>query len=117
METTIAAGSAIQTEREGRPDRARGPKVFDVRCTITIEQSPEHFHAHLDLPDDVIMEPGDKVKVHGAPIAIPFGGRDVIERTATITRAGAFKRALIKAAAYFDMAELYEVSFNAGRIK
>ena len=116
MDTTVAAGSAISTDGAST-DPARALRVFDVACTITVEQSPEHFHAHVDLPEDVLMEPGDKVQIHGAPISIPFGTRKVFERTATITRAGPIKRALIKAAAYFDFAELYEVSFNAGRIK
>lgn len=92
-------------------------QVFDVPCTITVEQSPEHFHAHVDLPDGIEMEPGDKVRVHGDPISIPFGSKEVFYRTATVTRAGSVKRALVRLAAYFDLAELYEVSFNAGRIK
>lgn len=92
-------------------------RVFDAPCTITVEQSTEHFHAHVELPETVQIEPGDKVRVHGAPISIPFGSREVFERTATVTRAGPIKRALTKFAAYFDLAELYEVSFNAGRIK
>ena len=90
---------------------------FDTPCTITVEQSSEHFHAHVELADEVAMEPGDKVRVHGAPIQIPFGTRQVFERRATVTRASPLMRALTKAAAYFDLAELYEVSFNAGRIK
>ncbi|MEE4153802.1 MAG: hypothetical protein V2I27_06555 [Erythrobacter sp.] len=105
MSQTIAQGSAISARR------------FETPCTITVEQSSEHFHAHVDLPDAVVMQPGDKVRVHGEPISIPFGSRAVFERTATVTRAGPFKRLLVKAAAYFDLAELYEVSFNAGRIK
>ncbi|MEL6486106.1 MAG: hypothetical protein AAFQ13_03040 [Pseudomonadota bacterium] len=111
MEHSIAAGSAIKT------NEPRTARVFEVGCTITIEQSPEHFHAHVDLPDDVVMEPGDKVRVHGDPISIPFGSREVFHRTATVTRAGPVMRALTRLAAYFDLAELYEVSFNAGRIK
>lgn len=120
METTIAQSDGIRSaiKAKGAHDsNDQAQRFFDVPCTITIEQSPEHFHAHVDLPDDIVMEAGDKVRVHGAPISIPFGSRDVVERTATITRAGPMKRALIKAAAYFDFAELYEVSFNAGRIK
>jgi len=111
METTIAPGSAIATKR------APLARVFETPCTITVEQSPEHFHAHVDLPEEIVMAPGDKVRVHGDPISIPFGSREVFHRTATVTRAGPLKRALVKAAAYFDLAELYEVSFNAGRIK
>jgi hypothetical protein len=92
-------------------------RSFDVPCTITVEQSSEHFHAHVELAPGVEMEPGDKVRVHGAPISIPFGSREVFQRTATVTRAGPLARALTRLAAYFDLAELYEVSFNAGRIK
>ncbi|MFN4019785.1 MAG: hypothetical protein ACK4IC_04625 [Erythrobacter sp.] len=95
----------------------QSPRSFDVPCTITVEQSPEHFHAHVDLADDIEIQPGDKVRVHGAPISIPFGSREVFRRTATVTRAGPLTRAAIRLAAYFDLAELYEVSFNAGRIK
>lgn len=92
-------------------------KSFDTPCTITVEQSPEHFHAHVELADEVEMQPGDKVRVHGAPIQIPFGTRQVFERRATVTRASPLARAVTRFAAYFDLAELYEVSFHAGRIK
>lgn len=109
MTTMTAKGSADQ--------RATNARQFEIPCTITVEQSSMHFHAHVDLPDEITMEPGDKVRVHGDPISIPFGSREVFERTATVTRAGPLKRAMVKAAAYFDLAELYEVSFNAGRIK
>lgn len=90
---------------------------FETPCTITVEQSSEAFHAHVELAETIAIEPGDKVRVHGAPIQIPFGTRQVFERRATVTRASPLKRALTKVAAYFDLAELYEVSFNAGRIK
>ncbi|PLK23662.1 hypothetical protein C0V72_08475 [Porphyrobacter sp. TH134] len=90
---------------------------FETPCTITVEQSSEHFHAHVELGGEIAMEPGDKVRVHGAPIQIPFGTRQVFERRATVTRASPLARALTRLAAYFDLAELYEVSFNAGRIK
>ncbi len=115
METTI--GNFGEARPASGANIADAPRIFDVPCMITIEQSPEHFHAHLDLPADVVMEAGDKVRVHGDPISIPFGSREVFERTATVTRAGPLKRLAIKAAAYLDLAELYEVSFNAGRIK
>ncbi|MEE4201977.1 hypothetical protein [Erythrobacter sp.] len=111
MNDTIAQGSAVAHADE------TSARQFDTTCTITVEQSAEHFHAHVELPEEITMEAGDKVRVHGRPIAIPFGSREVFERRATVTRAGPLKRALIKAAAYFDFAELYEVSFNAGRIK
>lgn len=104
-----ASGSVQQTDRSARQ--------FQTPCTITVEQSSEHFHAHVDLPEGIEMEAGDKVLVHGDPISIPFGSKEVFERTATVTRAGPVSRAMTRLAAYFDLAELYEVSFNAGRIK
>ncbi len=106
---TMVQGSTTST--------APNARIFETPCTITVEQSSEHFHAHVELPDEIEMEAGDKVRVHGDPISIPFGSKEVFHRTATVTRAGPLKRALVKAAAYFDLAELYEVSFNAGRIK
>ncbi|MEO0463492.1 MAG: hypothetical protein AAF127_10195 [Pseudomonadota bacterium] len=102
----------VQKERSAISERR-----FETPCTITVEQSSEHFHAHVDLPVGIEMEPGDKVRVHGDPISIPFGSREVFQRTATVTRAGPVKKLMVKAAAYFDFGELYEVSFNAGRIK
>ncbi len=108
-------GSVSFSTTGARADRQ--PRRFDCACTIEVEQSSEHFHAHVELAAGVEMEPGDKVRVHGAPISIPFGSKQTFERTATVTRAGPVKRALTRLAAYFDLAELYEVSFNAGRIK
>ena len=90
---------------------------FDTRCTISVEQSGMHFHAHVDLAGNVPIYPGDSVRVHGDPIQIPFGHSATFERSATVTRAGPIERALTKIAAYFDLKELYEVSFNPGRIK
>ena len=112
MTTLSVKGSADHGDFSPPPVR-----VFDAPCMITVEQSPEHFHAHVELPESVLIEPGDKVRVHGSPISIPFGAREVFERTATVTRAGPIRRAVTRFAAYFDFAELYEVSFNAGRIK
>lgn len=96
---------------------SRSARRFDTPCTISVEQSSEHFHAHVELTGNVEIEPGDKVCVHGDPIAIPFGSKQVFVRMATVTRAGPLARLLTRLAAYFDLAELYEVSFNAGRIK
>lgn len=92
-------------------------RKFDVPCEIAVEQSEDHFHAHVELANGIEMEPGDKVLVHGDPISIPFGRREVFHRTATVTRALPLERALTRLAAYFDLKELYEVSFNPGRIK
>lgn len=90
---------------------------FDVPCRIAIEQSEAYFHAHVELEGDVAINPGDRVQVHGAPVHVPFGESAVFERTATVTRAGPLLRGWTKLAAYFDLSELYEVSFSSGSLK
>lgn len=91
--------------------------AFDTPCRVAIEQSEEHFHAHVELAEHVAVGPGDKVRVHGAPITVPFGASAVFERTATVERAGPLLRAWTRLAGHFEMAELYEVSFTPGRLK
>lgn len=92
-------------------------RQFDIPCTITIEQSPEHFHAHVELEGDIPLYPGDEVKVHGAPMTVDFGQSLQFTRMATVKRAGALTRAWTRMAAYFDLTELYEVSFNPGSLR
>ena len=90
---------------------------FDTPCVIAVEQSEDHFHAHVELDGDVAIEPGDRVRVHGDPIQVRFGQRVTFNRMATVTRAGPLTRAWTRLAAYFDLKELYEVSFNPGRVR
>ncbi len=83
---------------------------------IEIEQSDEAFHAHVELADGIAINPGDRVRVHGAPITVPLNSRLVLDRPATIERASALVRAWTRLAAHFDLRELYEVSFTPGRL-
>lgn len=92
-------------------------RQFDMPCRIAIEQSPDHFHAHVELEGDIAIHPGDRLQVHGAPIQITFGERVDVTRMATVTRAGPLKRVATRLAAYLDFAELYEVSFTPGSLK
>jgi len=90
---------------------------FETPCRISVEQSDEAFHAHVELAGDVPIGPGDRVRVHGAPIRIAFGSSAVFERTATVAPAGPLRRAWTRAAAYLDLKELYEVSFSPGSLR
>ncbi|MEG3086795.1 hypothetical protein [Sphingomonas sp. PB4P5] len=85
---------------------------FDTPCRIEIEHSDEFLCAHVELAGDVAIGPGDRVRVHGAPISVGFGERRVVERLATVERAGWPERLWTKFAGHFAMAELYEVSFS-----
>ena len=88
---------------------------FDTPCRIEVAQTAESFHAHVRLAGDIELHPGDRVRVHGAPITVAFGQSAVFERVATVTRAGPLARLWTRLAAYFDLSELYEVSFTPGR--
>jgi len=88
---------------------------FDTACRVDIEHSDEFLCAHVELADGVAVGPGDRVRVHGAPIHVAFGERRSFERTATVERVGAVERLWTKIAGHFEMAELYEVSFSDRR--
>jgi uncharacterized Zn finger protein len=92
------------------------PTRIETMARIEIEQTDEHFHAHVELTDGVAIRPGDRVTVEGEAITVPLNARLVLERRAVVDRAGALVRAWTRAAAYFDLRELYEVSFSPGRV-
>ena len=85
---------------------------FDTPCRVEIEHSDAFLCAHVELAGDVAVGPGDRVRVHGAPISVGFGERCVVDRIATVERASAIERLWTKFAGHFEMTELYEVSFS-----
>lgn len=95
--------------------RPRGPRVFDVPCTVEIEQTSETLHAHVVLDGDIEIQPGDAVTVHNAPTSVNFGERLVVRRTATVVRGGLLGRMRAIVEGYLELTELYEVSFSDGR--
>lgn len=99
------------------PGGARRPqRRFTVPCTITIEHNTETLEAHVELDGGVQPDVGDRIVVHGAPISAPFGESLVLRRNATVTRAMFLEKLLIRLKAYFELTELYEVSFSPGRM-
>lgn len=85
---------------------------FDTPCRIEVEHSDEFLCAHVELAGGVAINPGDRVRVHGAPIHVDFGQARTFERLATVERAGRLERLWTKLRGHFEMAELYEVSFS-----
>ncbi|MHA6720388.1 hypothetical protein ACX40Y_13170 [Sphingomonas sp. RS6] len=85
---------------------------FETACRVEVEHSDEFLCAHVELAGDVPIGPGDRVRVHGAPISVGFGERCVVDRIATVERASTIERLWTKFAGHFEMAELYEVSFT-----
>ncbi len=90
-------------------------RAFDIGCTIEVEHGFDHLHAHVELDGDIAIHPGDKVRVHGSAIVLPYGERIVERRTATVTRANALERSWVRLKARFTLTELYELSFSNGR--
>lgn len=90
-------------------------RLYDTQCTIEIEHSENSLHAHVELDGQSDLRPGDRVKVHGAPIRVSFGQRLTLRRPATVERAGWFERQWTRLTARFELAELYEVSFTPRR--
>lgn len=90
-------------------------RMFDVACTIEIEHTRESLHAHVTLDSQVVIQPGDQVIVHGESIYAAFGEKLVVQRRATIVRAGVLERLRTRLSAYLELTELYEVGFSAGR--
>ena len=88
---------------------------LDTQCTIEIEHSEESLHAHVELDDESDLRPGDRVRVHGAPIRVTFGQRLTLRRPATVERAYWLERQWTRLTARFELSELYEISFSSRR--
>ena len=87
---------------------------FDTGCTVSVEVTAERCRADVVLDGDIAIGPGDRVRVHGAPIRCGIGHAFEVRRTATVERAGPIRAGLTRIKAYFALTELYEVSFLPG---
>ena len=97
-------------------DWITGRSRVDMRCTIEIEHTFDSLHAHVTLDQEIQISPGSEVIVHGEPVCVPFGGRAVLRREATVVSAGWFDRISTRLKSKFQLTELYEVSFSSWRM-
>ena len=88
-------------------------ETVETGCTIAVEHTADALHAHVELDGDIVIGPGDQVRVHGAPVRLPFGETLYLRRRATVSRAGAMTRWWTKARAAFDLTDLYEITFSS----
>lgn len=86
---------------------------FETHCTIEIEHTFENLHAHVELDDDFELGPGDRVKVHGAAVKLPFGERLTLRRSATVWKATPFQRWWTVLRAQVELTDLYEITFSS----
>ncbi|MCE2900611.1 MAG: hypothetical protein ACK6DP_05520 [Gemmatimonas sp.] len=83
----------------------------EVPCTVDLEMTHDHFHAHVDLKG-VEVDPGDEVLVRNAPSRIAFGTTTTFESSAEVKRASWLKRQIVKLTGGTEIHELYEVGFE-----
>jgi hypothetical protein len=83
----------------------------EVPCTVDLEMTHDHFHAHVDLAG-VEVDPGDEVLVHNTPRRIAFGTQTRFDSSAEVRRASWLKRQVVKLTGGTDIHELYEVGFE-----
>ena len=83
----------------------------EVPCTIELEATQEHFHAHVHL-EGVAPNEGDEVLVHQAPNRIAHGEKRTLASRATVHQASAIRRAWTRLIGTSEITSLYEVGFE-----
>jgi|GEM_PF-376403 hypothetical protein len=83
----------------------------EVPCTLDLESTPEHFHAHAVITATHVDE-GDSVLVHNAPSHIAPGEVRTVETTATVGHASAPRRWWTRMIGVSEISSLYEVGFE-----
>lgn len=83
----------------------------EVPCTLDLESTPEHFHAHAELEGAVVHE-GDAVQVYDAPSRIAAGEKRVVRTRAAVAHASAPRRWWTRMIGVSEISSLYEVGFE-----
>ncbi|MFY7922209.1 MAG: hypothetical protein ACOVSI_07310 [Gemmatimonas sp.] len=86
-------------------------RTSEVPCTVDLEMTHDHFHAHVDLKG-VEVDPGDEVLVRNTPSRMAFGTTTTFESSAEVKRASWLKRQIVKLTGGTEIHELYEVGFE-----
>ncbi len=89
--------------------------ISGLACTVDAAQLPHTLHAHVEFDEDVAIQPGDCVLLHGGDLPVSFGDQTIEHREATISRAGWLRRIWTRMTDIFRVTELYEVSFSPRR--
>lgn len=86
-------------------------RTVEVPCTIDLEATQQHFHAHVELQGAVVHE-GDEVLVKGAPSRIAIGEKRVLEGRAVVHHASLPKRFWTRVIGSSEITSLFEVGFE-----
>jgi hypothetical protein len=85
-------------------------RQVQLTCDLDIEQSWESLHAHA-IPADIDIEAGDVILIHGAEDALS-AAQYTGQRSATLIRAGFWRRRWTRFRSNFELTELFEVGFQ-----
>ncbi len=86
---------------------------WETDCTIAVEHTADALHAHVELDGNITLGPGDQVRVHGAPVRLPFGKAITLRRRATVSRAGLVAQWWTRLRSALDLTDLYEITFTS----
>lgn len=87
-------------------------REIETPCRVEVSHRFESLHAHVELEGPVVIEPGDEVLVHGAPIEAAYGDVVVERRVATVRKAFAAERIWTRLTGDIEFMELCEFSFS-----
>ncbi|MBJ3763200.1 hypothetical protein ILP92_10630 [Maribius pontilimi] len=81
-------------------------------CTVEVVHKFEELSAHVRLDNGAVINPGDTVLVHGAPVMAAWGEAVSEKRMATITRASKLEQLWTRLTGDLEFIELCEFSFS-----
>jgi hypothetical protein len=81
-------------------------------CEVEVSHCFDSLHAHLKFLNGAVINPGDEVLVHGAPVMAPYGEVIREERVATIRRASTLEQLWTRMTGDLEFMELCEFSFS-----
>ena len=111
MTSAAVAGSAALAAAASFAAWFTARRRETVPCTLDLESTPEHFHAHATLEGAVVRE-GDAVQLFDAPSHIAPGERRVVHTRAAVAHASAPRRWWTRAVGVSEISSLYEVGFE-----
>jgi hypothetical protein len=86
-------------------------RTVEVPCTLDLERTHEHFHAHVELLG-VLADEGDAVRVTEAPSRLEYGEIRRIESRAVVRKASWLRRRWTRLVGVSEVQELFEVGFE-----
>ncbi|WP_348760521.1 hypothetical protein [uncultured Salinisphaera sp.] len=95
-------------------DRLLGRDMFEVDCTVVVENTFDFLHSNVEL-HGVVPECGDAVQVIDPPTQVAYGETVCCERRAQVLRGGPWDAFWGRVSAAAEFPELFDLSFTERR--